>query len=76
MSLETTTREWLRFMEAANKIGLKRARMFELIKESNGQIRSCELRSPGAKRGAKLINMPSIYAYLEKLAADQQRKEG
>jgi hypothetical protein len=70
------TRKWMRFMEAANTIGLKRARMFELIKESNGEIKSCVLKSPGAKRGAKLINMASLFAYLDKLASERQKAEG
>ena len=65
------TRKWMRFMEAANTIGLKRARMFELLKESNGEIKSCVLKSPGAKRGARLVNMTSLFGYLSDVAEYQ-----
>jgi hypothetical protein len=68
-------REWLRVKEAANRIGLKGARMLELLKESRGQIKCCELISPGSSRGAKLINIDSLHVYLERLAQQQNQQE-
>jgi len=63
--------EWMRLTEAANRIGIQRARMYELPGESNGEIKSCTLKSPGAKRGARLVNMASVFAYLNNVADKQ-----
>jgi hypothetical protein len=65
--------EWMRAKDAANRIGIKTARFFELLRESNGAIKSCLLKSPGAQRGARLINMASLFAYLDNLAAEEDR---
>jgi hypothetical protein len=45
--------------------------MFELLKESNGEIKSCVPKSPGAKRGARLVNMASLFGYLSNVAEYQ-----
>jgi hypothetical protein len=63
--------EWMRLTEAANRIGIRRARMYELLRESNGEIKSCTLKSPGAQRGARLVNMASLFSYLEHMAKEQ-----
>jgi hypothetical protein len=67
--------EWMRLREAANRIGIQRARMYELLRESKGEIKSCALKSPGAQRGARLVNMASLFAYLENVAVEQQAAE-
>jgi hypothetical protein len=64
--------EWMRLTEAANRIGIQRARMYELLRESDGGIKSCTLKSPGAERGARLVNMASLFAYLNNVADQQQ----
>ena len=63
--------EWMRLTEAANRIGIQRARMYELLRESNGEIKSVQLKSPGAMRGARLVNMASLFAYLNDVAEQQ-----
>jgi hypothetical protein len=35
---------------------------------------TCLLKSPGAERGARLIHLPSLFAYLENLAICQEKK--
>jgi hypothetical protein len=45
--------------------------MYELLKESNGEIKSVQLKSPGAMRGARLVNMASLFAYLNNVAEQQ-----
>jgi hypothetical protein len=45
--------------------------MYELLRESNGEIKSCTLKSPGAQRGARLVNMASLFSYLEHMAKEQ-----
>jgi hypothetical protein len=71
---DTVRPEWARVQEAAERIGVKRARFYELLDEANGAIRTCVLKSPGAERGARLIYLPSLFNYLEKLAIEQQHE--
>lgn len=46
--------------------GLSRPHIYNLI--SLGLIRSACLRQPGAVRGRRLIYLPSLLAYLDKMA--------
>jgi hypothetical protein len=72
---ETFRPEWARVQEAAERIGVKRARFYELLDEAKGAIKTCVLKSPGAERGARLIYLPSLFNYLEKLSIEQQQDE-
>lgn len=47
--------------------GLSRAAFYELIKAN--KIRTASLKKPGAIRGARLVWLPSIMAYLEQFAS-------
>ncbi len=47
--------------------GLSRAAFYELIKTN--KIRTASLKKPGTVRGARLIWLPSVMAYLEKYAS-------
>jgi hypothetical protein len=60
--------QWSRPYEAARMCGIKKSRLYQLLTESNGQIKTCILKSPGAARGARLINLSSLLAYIEALA--------
>jgi hypothetical protein len=66
--------QWVRPIDAAAACGLRKSRLYELLNESNGKVRSCVLKSPGATRGARLINLASLFAYIEGVA-QVQRKE-
>lgn len=72
---ETFRPEWARIKEAAARVGLKQTRFYELLEESNGAIRTCVLKSPGAERGPRLIFMPSVFAYLDKVCREQEQEE-
>jgi len=72
---ETFRPEWARIKEAAARIGLKQTRMYELLEESNGAIRTVVLRSPGAERGPRLVYMPSVFEYLDEVCQEQEEKE-
>ncbi|MGA8657655.1 MAG: hypothetical protein WB586_16035 [Chthoniobacterales bacterium] len=65
------TPEWSRIKAAAASIGIRQSRFYELLAESNGAIRSIILKSPGAKRGAHLISLRDLYAYLDRLAEQE-----
>jgi predicted DNA-binding transcriptional regulator AlpA len=47
--------------------GLSRAAFYELIKTN--KIRTASLKKPGALRGARLVWLPSVMAYVEKFAS-------
>jgi hypothetical protein len=65
-------REWARIREAAATVGIKRSRMYEVLGEAKGRIRTLVLKSPGATTGARLIHLPSLFAYLLELSDQQQ----
>jgi hypothetical protein len=66
--------EWARPLDAAAACGLGKSRLYELLSESKGKISSCLLKSPKAARGPRLINLPSLFAYIAELARLQQKK--
>jgi hypothetical protein len=66
--------EWARPIDAAAACGLHKSRFYELLSESKGRTKSCLLKSPNAARGPRLINLPSLFAYIEELARLQQRE--
>lgn len=65
--------EWARVPVASRACGIGRTRLYELLNEAKGAIRTCLLKSPGAERGARLIHLPSLFGYLEALAISQQK---
>jgi hypothetical protein len=67
-----TPSEWGRVTTACHVCGIGKTRLYELLKEANGAIRTCLLKSPGAERGARLIHLPSLFGYLENLAKCQE----
>ena len=67
--------EWARITGAAQRIGIRPSRFYELLQESGGAVRTFVLKSPGAERGARLVYLPSLFAYLDKLASEQQEQE-
>jgi hypothetical protein len=59
--------QWLRIPAAMRVSALSRNQIFKGI--VTGQIRSKHLRSPGAKKGVRLINFDSLMAFIESLDA-------
>jgi hypothetical protein len=66
--------EYVRWHIAASACGLGKTRFYELLNESNGEIRTLVLKSPGAERGARLVHWGSLTSYLDKLAAKQKEE--
>ncbi len=61
--------------------GLGRSKMTALIMPSrkNGRrpaVRSVVLREPGAKRGVRLVHLPSLLEYLDRLSLEQVTNTG
>jgi hypothetical protein len=65
---------WVRPNKAARWCGIRKSRLYQLLLEANGQIKTCVLKSPGATRGARLINLESLLAYIEALAKQQKEQ--
>jgi len=63
---------FVRLAEACKIVGIQKTRTYELLNEANGRIKTLVLKSPGAKKGARLIYLPSLFTYLEQLADEQQ----
>jgi hypothetical protein len=68
----TEESRFVRVSGACKALSIRRTRVYELLNEANGQIKTLALKSPGAKRGARLIHLPSLFAYLEQMAEQQQ----
>jgi hypothetical protein len=59
---------WVRMPGACRASGLGKSRIYELLSEAGGRIKTVLLKSPGGKGGARLINLPSLLSYLDNLA--------
>jgi hypothetical protein len=51
--------------------GLTRGRLYQLLNTAAGAIRQVSLREEGRARGTRLIDVPSLLAYLGTLAEAQ-----
>jgi len=69
---DNEVQHWVRPDKAARWCGIKKSRLYQLLLEADGGIKTCVLKSPGAIRGARLINLESLLAYIEKLAQQQK----
>jgi hypothetical protein len=55
--------EWLRIPDAIRACGIGRSTLYKAIAE--GSIKSVCLRQRNRERGIRLINSPSLHAYIE-----------
>jgi hypothetical protein len=66
--------EWAKVPVVAGMIGIKRSRFYELIEEAKGEIKTIVLKSPGSKKGSRIVQISSVLRYLNKLAVEQGGK--
>lgn len=69
----TSGAPWIRLPKPGaheQNTGLGRAVLSRLAK--SGAVRSISLREPGARRGCRLISLPSLLAYLDRLASQKE----
>ena len=61
---------WVKINTAAKTVGLCRARLYTLLKEADGEIKTVLLKNPTSRgeRGARLIHLPSLLEYFDNLA--------
>ncbi len=64
---------FIRLADACKIVGIRKTRTYELLNEAKGKIKTLVLKSPGSKKGARLIHLPSLFAYLEEVAEEQRK---
>jgi hypothetical protein len=66
-TIQSMKPEWLRLPAATRVSGLSRSHLFRGI--ASGELRSVEIKRPGAKKGIRLVSFSSLMAYIESFAA-------
>jgi len=63
------TEDWQRMPKPGQRMmNLTRSTLLEIIQDPNSGVRSAVIRKPGRTRGIRLIFMPSLLAYFNRLA--------
>ena len=61
--------DWARMPKPGERFkGLTRSTLLEITQDPDSGVRSCVIRKPGRLRGIRLIYVPSLLAYFERLA--------
>jgi hypothetical protein len=66
MHASTTTPEWIRIDEAMALTGIRRTRLFQLLKGK--RVKSASLAEPGQRGAVRLIHRQSLLDYIESRA--------
>jgi hypothetical protein len=67
------TAEWARMPKPGQREnGLTRTTLLEIIQDPQSGVKSAVIRKPGRTRGIRLIYLPSLYAYLSRLAGMEE----
>ena len=68
--------DWQRMPKPGQRLlGMTRTTHLEIINDPESGVKSAVIRKPGRMRGIRLIYMPSLLSYLEKLAAAEAAKQ-
>jgi len=63
------TDDWNRMPKPGQRLmGLTRTTLLEITQDPQSGVRSAVIRKPGRVRGIRLVFMPSLFAYLNRLA--------
>ena len=63
------TADWARMPKPGDRLnGLTRSTLLEIVQDPASGVRSAVIRKPGRTRGIRLIFLPSLFAYFERLA--------
>jgi len=63
------TADWQRMPKPGQRlVDLTRSTLLEIIQDPDSGVRSAVIRKPGRVRGIRLIFMPSLFAYFNRLA--------
>jgi hypothetical protein len=68
-------RKWGRIWDAAERTGLSKSEIYKLLNDPNSGVESFVYKSSSSnKTGARLINLVSLDACLDKLSAESRKK--
>lgn len=67
------TRQYVDSDFVLKTLGIKRSRLYALVKAYPGQLKSISLTMPGKKRGRRLWHLPSLVQFME--SSQQQEDE-
>ena len=63
------TDDWGRLPKPGERLmGLSRTTLLEIIQDPKTEVKSAVIRKPGRVRGIRLIFLPSLLTYFERLA--------
>jgi len=61
--------DWARMPKPGDRLNqLTRTTLLEIIQDPTSGVQSAVIRRPGKTRGIRMIFLPSLYAYFERLA--------
>ena len=70
------TAEWSRMPKPGQRLmDLTRSTLLEIIQDPQSGVRSAVIRKPGRTRGIRLIFMPSLLAYFNRLAGLESEEQ-
>ena len=61
---------WVAIEEACSASGIGRSRLYQLLEEAP-EIKSLSLKRPGRTKGRRLIYLPSLLDFMDKMAEGQ-----
>src|SRR5467141_134782 len=66
------TADWARMPKPGDRLnGLTRSTLLEIVQDPASGVRSAVIRKPGRTRGIRLIFLPSLFAYFERVAGGE-----
>jgi hypothetical protein len=70
---EFGTEEWGRLPKPGLRLyGISRSGWMDIIGNPNSGVRSICIKKPGRQRGVRLLHMPSVHAYFDRLMQEQE----
>jgi hypothetical protein len=61
--------DWARFPKPGDRLnGLTRTTLLEIVQDPTSGVKSAVIRKPGKQRGIRMLFLPSLFAYFERLA--------
>jgi hypothetical protein len=70
---EYGTEEWRRLPKPGGRFfGISRSEWLDIIANPESGVRSICIKRPGRQRGVRLLYMPSVHEYFDRLAQEQE----
>jgi hypothetical protein len=70
---EYAAEEWIRLPKPGQRfLGLTRSSWMDVINNPKSGVRSISIKQPGKQRGIRILYMPSVHAYFDRLTKEQE----